>query len=75
MNLEEHAATIDSIASAPQQDLTRSVVEFRAGAEEQAKLVGLVLGVHRTRALRAAEFTAAPTATVIVWVGSDRRGR
>ena len=73
--LEEHGAAIDSIATAPQQDLTRSVVEFRAGAEEQAKLVGLVLGVQRTRALRPAEFAAAPAATVIVWVGSDRRRR
>lgn len=73
--LEANGATLRSINSAPQQDLTRSVIEFRAGAEEQAKLVGLVLGVHRTRALRAAGFAAAPTAAVIVWVGSDRRRR
>ena len=73
--LEQHGATIDFIGSAPEQDLTQSVVEFRAGAERQASLVRLVLEVVRTRALPAAQFAGAPTATVIVRVGSDRRRR
>ena len=73
--LGAHGATIDFIGSAPQQDLTQSVVEFRPGAERQASLVRLVLEVVRTRALPAAKFAAAPTATVIVWVGSDLRRR
>ena len=73
--LEAYEASIDFVGTAPQQDLTQSVVEFRAGAERQARLVGFVLGVSRTRALPATEFAGAPTATVIVRVGSDRRRR
>ena len=74
--LEASGATLHSINSAAQQDLTRSVVDFRAGREEEARRVAHVLGVRSIRALSASNSAAAfRAAGVIVRVGSDLRPR
>ena len=74
--LRSHSAHVAVFGSVPAQPGGRSIVQFRRGAEAQARRVAAVLGVARVDPYdpSTAAANAPPTAreTVIVLVGYDR---
>lgn len=72
--LAAHGVTIGEIASAADQQQTQTVVSYRLGAREQARLVARILGVRDVHPLTAAEAALSPRADVVVVVGADSRG-
>jgi hypothetical protein len=70
--LEERGATIVSIGNANDQTQPQTVVEYRSGAEAQARQVAAVLGLNAVAPLTGTGDRIARSAEVVVWAGRDR---
>jgi len=70
--LEAQGATIGAVGSSADQQQARTVVGYRPGAGEPARIVATILGTREIRPLTDAETVLPTRADVVVQIGSDR---